>query len=69
MLTIYKSAEDGALRELSLKTLERGSWIDIVDPSAYELKVVSNLTEVEPSSLLMMRSAPIPMWKTTQSWF
>ncbi len=51
MLKIYKSMESGPLKELSLKNLERGSWIDIVDPTPYELKVVSNLTEVEPDFL------------------
>ncbi|MBR6344028.1 MAG: magnesium transporter CorA family protein [Selenomonadaceae bacterium] len=51
MLEIYKSMESGPLQELSLKTLERGAWINIVDPTPYELKVVSNLTEVEPDFL------------------
>ena len=51
MLKIYKSLESGPLQELSLKTLESGSWINIVNPTPYELKVVSNLTEVEPDFL------------------
>ena len=51
MLQIYKSAESGPLQELSLKTLEKGAWINIIDPTPYELKVVSNLTEVEPDFL------------------
>ncbi len=51
MLEIYKSAESGPLQQLSLKTLEKGSWINIVDPTPYELKVISNLTEVEPDFL------------------
>lgn len=51
MLKIYKSLESGPLQELSLKTLESGAWINIVDPTPYELKVVSNLTEVEPDFL------------------
>ena len=51
MLKIYKSAESGPLQELTLKTLEKGAWINIVDPTPYELKVVSNLTEVEPDFL------------------
>lgn len=51
MLKIYKSMESGPLQELSLKTLERGAWINIIDPTPYELKVVSNLTEVEPDFL------------------
>ena len=51
MLKIYKSLESGPLQELSLKTLEKGAWINIVDPTPYELKVVSNLTEVEPDFL------------------
>ena len=51
MLKIYKSLETGPLQELSLKTLESGAWINIVDPTPYELKVVGNLTEVEPDFL------------------
>lgn len=51
MLKIYKSLESGPLQELNLKNLEKGSWINIVDPTPYELKVVSNLTEVEPDFL------------------
>ncbi len=51
MLKIYKSLESGPLQELSLKTLEKGAWIHIIDPTPYELKVVSNLTEVEPDFL------------------
>ena len=51
MLQIYKSMETGPLRELTLKTLEKGAWINIVDPTPYELKVVSNLTEVDPDFL------------------
>ena len=51
MLQIYKSMESGPLQELTLKTLEKGAWINIVDPTPYELKVVSNLTEVDPDFL------------------
>ena len=51
MLKIYKSHENGPLTELSLKTLENGAWINIVAPTPYELKVVGNLTEVEPDFL------------------
>lgn len=51
MLKIYKSLESGPLQELSLKTLEKGAWINIIDPTPYELKVVGNLTEVEPDFL------------------
>lgn len=51
MLKIYKSMESGPLQELSLRNLESGAWINIVDPTPYELKVVGNLTEVEPDFL------------------
>ena len=51
MLQIYKSMESGPLQELTLKTLEKGAWINIVDPTPYELKVVSNLTEVDSDFL------------------
>ncbi len=54
MLKIYKSLESGPLTELSLKTLEKGAWINIIDPTPYELKVVAELTEVE---LDFLRSA------------
>ena len=51
MLQIFKSLESGHLEELTLKTLEKGSWINIIDPTPYELKIVSNLTDVEPDFL------------------
>lgn len=51
MLQIFKSLESGPLKELKLKTLEKGAWINIVNPTPYELKVVSNLTEVDPDFL------------------
>ena len=51
MLKIFKSLESGPLQTLTLKTLEKGAWINIIDPTPYELKVVSNLTEVEPDFL------------------
>ena len=51
MLQIYKSLESGHLEELTLKTLDKGAWINIVDPTPYELKIVSSLTEVEPDFL------------------
>lgn len=51
MLQIFKSFESGHLAELTLKTLEKGAWINIVDPTPYELKIISNLTEVEPDFL------------------
>jgi magnesium transporter len=47
MLKIFKSSENGPLLELSIKTMERGAWINLVNPTPYELKVVSNITEVE----------------------
>ncbi len=51
MLEIYKSQESGHLEKLTLKTLEKGAWINIVDPTPYELKEVSTLTNVEPDFL------------------
>ena len=51
MLQIFKSLESGHLEELTLKTIEKGSWINIVDPTPYELKLISTLTEVEPDFL------------------
>lgn len=54
MLKIYKSSEKGSLRELNIDSLEKGSWINLVKPTAYELQVVSSLTEVD---LDFLRSA------------
>ena len=51
MLKIYRSLESGPLEELSLKTLQKGAWINIIDPTPYELKVIGNLTAVEPDFL------------------
>jgi magnesium transporter len=51
MLKIYKSHESGPLTELSLKNLERGAWINVIDPTPYELKVIGERTEVEPDFL------------------
>lgn len=47
MLKIYKSHESGHLEELSIQTLEKGAWISLINPTPYELKVISNITEVE----------------------
>lgn len=51
MLRILKSQESGRLVELDLKTLEKGAWINIIDPTPYELKIVGELTNVEPDFL------------------
>lgn len=51
MLKIYKSQESGLLQEISLEALERGAWINIINPTPHELEVVGALTEVEPSFL------------------
>ena len=51
MLKIYKSLESGPLTELTLKTLEKGSWINIISPTPYELKVIADMTGVEPDFL------------------
>ena len=51
MLEIYKSQESGHLEKLTLKTLEKGAWINIVDPTPYELKEVGAVTHVEPDFL------------------
>ncbi|WP_110954896.1 magnesium transporter CorA family protein [Anaerosinus massiliensis] len=47
MLRIFKSLESGPLNELSIKNIERGAWIHLVNPTPYELKVISTITEVE----------------------
>ncbi len=51
MFEIYKSQESGHLEKLTLKTLEKGAWINIIDPTPYELKEVSAVTHVEPDFL------------------
>lgn len=51
MVEIYKSQESGHLEKLTLKNLEKGAWINIVDPTPYELKEVSAATSVEPDFL------------------
>ncbi len=51
MFEIYKSQESGHLEKLTLKTLEKGAWINIIDPTPYELKEVSAITNVEPDFL------------------
>lgn len=51
MLEVYKSQESGHLEKLTLKTLEKGAWINIIDPTPYELKEVSAVTNVEPDFL------------------
>ena len=51
MLEIYKSQENGHIQEMTLNTIEKGSWINIIDPTPYELKLVSALTEVESDFL------------------
>lgn len=51
MLEIFKSTESGHLEKLTLKTLEKGSWINIIDPTPYELKEVSAACNVEPDFL------------------
>ena len=51
MLEIFKSTESGHLEKLTLKTLEKGAWINIIDPTPYELKEVSAACNVEPDFL------------------
>ena len=71
MLQIFKSMESGPLQELTLKTLEKGAWINIVDPTPYELKVVSTLPRLILTSCgrhWMMKNALIPISKTIRSW-
>lgn len=47
MLKIYKSSDSGLLHELSIKTIEKGAWLSLINPTPYELRVVSGITEVE----------------------
>ena len=51
MVEIYKSQESGHLEKLTLRTLQKGAWINIIDPTPYELREVSALTQVEPDFL------------------
>ena len=43
MLQIYKSLESGPLQELTLKTLEKGAWINIVDPTPQTVDALMKL--------------------------
>lgn len=36
---------------MTLKTLEKGAWINVIDPTPYELKEISAITNVEPDFL------------------
>lgn len=54
MIRILKSAENGPLQELGIKSLERGSWIHLVNPTPYELKVIANAAEIDVD---LLRSA------------
>lgn len=51
MVEIFKSQESGHLEKLTLKNLEKGAWINIIDPTPYELKEVSAAANVEPDFL------------------
>lgn len=51
MIYINKSTEDGTLQALTLKTLQKGTWINLVAPTPYELKVVGDCTGVEADFL------------------
>ncbi len=51
MVEVYKSQESGHLEKLKLRSLQKGAWINIVDPTPYELREVSALTNVEPDFL------------------
>ena len=42
MVEIYKSQESGHLEKLTLKNLEKGAWINIVDPTPHELIMKEN---------------------------
>ena len=46
MLTIYKSGCDG-INELELDQLEKGAWLELVNPSHEELETVASLTNVQ----------------------
>lgn len=45
MLNIYKSGCDG-INELDLNQLEKGAWLELVNPSHEELETVASLTAV-----------------------
>ncbi|MBR1421282.1 MAG: magnesium transporter CorA family protein [Selenomonadaceae bacterium] len=51
MVEIFKSQTSGTLKTLTIETLEKGSWINMTDPTPYEIKVIATLTEVEPDFL------------------
>lgn len=51
MVEIFKSQPSGTLKTLSIETLEKGSWINLTDPTPYEIKVIATMIEVEPDFL------------------
>ena len=51
MLKAFKSQDDGTLTELSIESIEKGSWISLIAPTADELQTVQRLTNVESNFL------------------
>lgn len=51
MLKIYKSQDDGSIKELSLRQLEKGSWIKLTAPTQIELERIQERTNVEMNFL------------------
>ncbi len=52
MLRIVKtSMEDGTLRELTLDTLEKGTWLQLTNPTPAELSAVSRAVNVDIDNL------------------
>lgn len=50
MLQIFKTEND-KLRELEIDSSEKGSWINLIKPSADEIKIVSEITDIQTDFL------------------
>lgn len=51
MLQIFKTLEDKSLKELSIDEFEKGSWFNLIKPTADEIKDVANALNIEADFL------------------
>ena len=51
MLQIFKTQEDKSLKELTIDEFEKGSWFNLIKPTADEIKDVANALNIEADFL------------------
>lgn len=51
MLQIFKTLEDNTLSELTIETVEKGCWFNLVKPTSEELKQVADILKIAPDFL------------------